>query len=117
MDRLLNVTTAISIVLLVMVLFSVRRAHIRPEYSVTWLIAAGGMLVLSRVHGLLDLLRKAIGLPDSPLALFLIGSSVFIILSFRFSVIVSRLRDNNIALAQRLAILEYRLQSLEENEE
>lgn len=117
MDRLLNVTTAVSVVLLVLVLVSVRRAHIRPEYSVTWLIAAGAMLVLSRVHGLLDLLRRLIGLPDSPLALFLIGSSVFLIMFFRFSVIVSGLRDNNIALAQRLAILEYRLQSLEENEE
>jgi hypothetical protein len=32
---------------------------------------------------------------------------------FRFSVIVSSLRDDNIALAQRLAILEFRLKSVE----
>ena len=48
MDHLVNVTTGLSIVLLVVVLISVRRAHIRVEYSVSWLIAASAMLVLSR---------------------------------------------------------------------
>jgi hypothetical protein len=116
MDRLLTVTSAISIVLLVTVLFSVRRAHIRAEYSMTWLFASFAMLVLSRSRGLLDYLRRAAGLPDTPLALFLIISAFFLIMFFRFSMIVSRLRDNNIALAQRLAILEYRLQSLNGHE-
>jgi len=113
MDRLLNVTTGISIVLLILVLLSVRREHIRVEYSITWLVAAGAMLILSRVRPLLDGVRGLTGLPDSPLALFLIGSGVCLIMFFRFSVIVSSLRDDNIALAQRLAILEFRLRSLE----
>src|ERR1700730_3428135 len=112
MDRLLNVTTGLSIVLLIMVLISVRRAHIRVEYSVSWLVAAGVMLVLSRARPLLDAVRDLLGIPDSPLALFLLGSGVFMIMFFRFSVIVSHLRDDNIALAQRLAILEFHLQSL-----
>jgi len=113
MDRLLNVTTGLSIVLLILVLLSVRREHIRVEYSISWLGAALAMLILSRARPLLDAVRRLIGLPDSPLALFLVGSSVLLIMFFRFSVIVSGLRDNNIALAQRLAILEFRLQSLE----
>ena len=66
MDRLLNVTTALSLVLIVIVLISVRRAHIRVEYSVTWLVAAAAMLVLSRARPLLAAVRNAIGLPDSP---------------------------------------------------
>jgi hypothetical protein len=36
---------------------------------------------------------------------------------FRFSVIVSHLRDDNIALAQRVAILEYRIRGMENHEE
>ena len=40
MDRLLNVTTAVSVILLLMVLVSIRRAHIRVEYSMSWLFAA-----------------------------------------------------------------------------
>jgi hypothetical protein len=116
MDRLLNVTTVLSIILLIMVLVSVRRAHIRVEYSVTWLLAAGAMLVLSRARPALDFIRRMTGLPDTPLTLFLLAAGVFLILFFRFSVIISHLRDDNIALAQRVAILEYHLQSLRNHE-
>jgi hypothetical protein len=116
MDRLLNVTTGLSVILLVMVLVSVRRAHIRVEYSVSWLLAAAAMLILSRAHLLLNAVRNLIGLPDSPLTLFLLAGGVFLIMFFRFSVIVSHLRDNNVALAQRVAILEYHLQNLRNHE-
>jgi hypothetical protein len=116
MDRLLNVTAGLSIVLIVMVLISVRRAHIRVEYSITWLVASVVILVLSRVRPLLDAIRNAIGLPDSPLALFLVGSSGVLIMLFRFSVMISHLRDDNIALAQRVAILEYHIKSLAADE-
>ena len=117
MGHLLNATTGLSIIILVMVLVSVRRQHIRVEYSISWIAAAVAMLVLSRVRPFLNALRAAAGLPDSPLALFLLGASVFIIMFFRFSVIVSSLRDNNIALAQRVAILECRLKRPEGEEE
>ena len=112
MDRLLNVTTVLSAILFIIVLISVRRAHIRVEYSVTWLLVAGSMLVLSRMRPALEYLRKVTGLPDTPLTLFLMAAGVFLVLSFRFSVIISHLRDDNIALAQRVAILEYHVQSL-----
>jgi hypothetical protein len=116
MERLLNVTTAVSAILLVIVLISVRRAHIRVEYSVSWLLAAAVMLILSRAHGLLNAVRSLTGLPDSPLTLFLLAGTVFLIMFFRFSVITSHLRDDNIALAQRVAILEYHLQNLRDHE-
>ena len=35
---------------------------------------------------------------------------------FRTSIIISHLRDDNIALAQRVAILEYHLQKLRDHE-
>ena len=116
MDHLLNVTTGLSVVLIVMVLISVRRAHIRVEYSISWLIAASAMLVLSRARPLLDAVRRLIELPDTPLTLFLLGGGVLVIMFFRFSVIISHLRDDNIALAQRVAILEYHLQSFKNHE-
>ena len=116
MDRLLDVTTGLSVVLLIVVLVSVRRAHIRIEYSISWLVAAGAMLVLSRARPVLDAVRRLIGLPDTPLTLFLLGGGVFLIMFFRFSVIISHLRDDNIALAQRVAILEYHLRSFKNRE-
>ena len=116
MDRLLNVTTVLSIVLLIVVLVSVRRAHIRVEYSLSWLLAAGFMLVLSRARPVLDYVTRNFGIPDTPLTLFLAAGSVFLIMFFRFSVIISHLRDDNIALAQRVAILEYHIRGLERHE-
>src|SRR5579885_573637 len=112
MDRLLNVTTVLSVFLLIMVLVSVRRAHIRPEYSISWLLAAAAMLILSRARPVLDYITRNTGIPDTPLTLFLIAGSVFLIMFFRFSVIISHLRDDNIALAQRVAILEYHIRSI-----
>lgn len=116
MDRLLNVMTILSLVLLAMVLVSVRRAHIRVEYSVSWLLASVVMLVLSRTRPLLDWVTRLTGMPDAPLTLFLLTGAVFLIMFFRFSVIISHLRDDNIALAQRVAILEYHIHTLRNHE-
>ena len=116
MQSLLNVTTVLSIVLIVFILMSLRRAHIRVEYSVSWLLAATAMLLLSRARPVLDFITRRAGIPDTPLTLFLIAGSVFLVMFFRFSVIISHLRDDNIALAQRVAILEYHIQSLKSDE-
>ncbi len=114
MDRLLNVMTGASLLLILLVLASVRRAHIRVEYSVSWLLAGIVLLVLSLSHSFAQATADYLGIGDAPVALLLIIGSIFLIMFFRFSVIISRLRDNNIALAQRVAILEYHIQSLTE---
>ena len=48
MDRLFDVVTVFSLVLIVWVLSSVRRSHIRVEYSVSWLLAGTVLLVLAQ---------------------------------------------------------------------
>jgi len=111
MDRLLNVMTATSLLLIVLVLATLRRAHIRVEYSVSWLIAAVALLIVSRSHALLDATAGFLGISYPPLALLLIIGCVFLLMFYRFSIIISKLRDDNIALAQRLAILEYHLRT------
>ena len=115
MDRLLNVITVFSLMLIGLVLLSVRRAHIRVEYSVSWLIAAVALLVLSRWPGLETWITAQVGERDAPLALLSVAGAVFLVVLYRFSLIISRLKDSNIALTQRLAILEYRLTSLDQS--
>jgi hypothetical protein len=112
MDRLLNFTTGMSVLLIVLVLASVRRAHIRVEYSVSWLVASVAILVLSRSRKLLEAAAAQLGVADPPMALILLAGCVFVIIFYRFSIIISKLKDDNIALAQRVAILEYHLQSI-----
>jgi hypothetical protein len=113
MDRLLNVTTILSLVLMAVVLLSVRRAHIRVEFSVSWLVAATVMLILSRSQLLLQRVGSLLGIGDAPMALVMIVFCVFLAVFYRFSLIISDLKDTNIAITQRLAIVEYELKSLD----
>ena len=114
MDRLLNVITVFSALLIGLVLGSVRRAHIRAEYSVSWLLAATFLLILSRLRTLQNWLGSALGLKDATLALLVVSGAVFLVVLYRFSLIISNLKDSNIALMQRVAILEFHLTNLDE---
>jgi hypothetical protein len=113
MDRLLNVIAIFSLLLVGLVLVSVRRAHIRVEYSVSWLVAGGILFLLSRWRSFDEMLAQALGAGDVALALLMASGAVFLVVLYRLSLRISGLKDSNIKLAQRVAILEYRLESLE----
>jgi len=117
MDRLLNVMTVLSIVLILLVLRSLRRAHIRVEYSVSWLGAAATLLVVSRSSGALQWLGGVLGIEDAALALMFVVGCLFLVVLYRFSIVISNLKDSNISLTQRVAILEFHLRSLNEKQE
>ena len=114
MDRLLNVIAVFSLILIALVLSSVRREHIRVEYSVSWLLAAAALLVLSRWRSLVQQLANALGTSDVAMALVITSGAVFVMVVYRLSLRISGLKDANIKLAQHVAILEYRLESLGE---
>jgi hypothetical protein len=114
MDRLLSIIAGFSLILIAVVLFNIRRAHIRVEYSVSWLGAALVLLALSMSPWLLGHVAHLIGLNDLPVSLLLIVGALFLVVFFRFSVVMSDLKDANIALTQKVAILEYQLNALHE---
>lgn len=116
MRHLNHVMIGFSVLLLVWVLASVRRAHIRVEYAVSWLAAALVLLVIFEWPAGQRWLADAIGLEDPPLALLMIVGAVFLVVLFRLSMIISRLKDSNIATMQRVAILEFRLAAIEKNQ-
>ena len=112
MDRLLGVMTAASLLLIGLVLASVRREHIRVEYSISWLVAGLALLVLSLWKSLDQRIALALKIPDLAVTLLTICGVVFLGVLFAFSLRLSQLKDSGIKLAQRVAILEYRLESL-----
>ncbi len=116
MERLLDAMTILSLVLMVVILFSVRRSHIRVEYSVSWLAAAFILLALSRSPWILNWIAEQLGLTYPPLALMILVFCVFVVVIYRFSVVISDLKDANIAMAQRLAIVEFQLQNRNEDQ-
>ena len=118
MEPLLNAITIVSLAVIVLVLLSLRRAHIRVEYSISWLGAALTLLVLSRWRNLLDRVMGWLGLGNDPAsALVLLIVCLLFIVSYRFSIVISRLKDANIALAQKVAMLEFRVRALDEEQQ
>jgi hypothetical protein len=114
MDRMLAIMAVFSLVLILLVLVSVRRAHIRVEYSVSWLVAGLILLALSQSRNFLSRLTAFMEVSDAALAILTVSGGVFLIVLYRFSILISNLKDQNIALVQRLSILEFRLESLNE---
>ena len=114
MDRLMTIVTFLSGALILLVLVQLRRAHIRVEYSVSWLTAGITMLALSLAKPVVDWLAGHMGISQPPLAILFIAFSVFLLVFYRFTVIISQLKDANIALAQRVAILQFQVESLHE---
>ena len=99
------------------ILDSLRRSHIRVEYSVSWLAAAVVIFTLSLWQSGLVALGRLLGINYPPAALASITICVFLVVLYRLSMIVSELKDNNIALAQKVATLEYHLHRLEDQRE
>jgi hypothetical protein len=114
MDPLFDIVAIFSLVLIVWVLSSVRRAHIRVEYSVSWLLAGAVLLVLSRWRTLDGWIAAGLGISDSFIALAMIAGAAFLVVLYRLSLRISGLKDSSITLAQQVAILEFRLEALNE---
>jgi hypothetical protein len=113
MDRLLNVIAGMSVLLLIGVLISVRRAHIRVEYSVSWMGAAVLVLALSRWRAVQEWLATAMGFQNPTYAVLTVAGAIFLVVLYRSSLVMSELRDSNIALTQKLAMLEFRIDSMQ----
>ena len=105
---------ALSAGLILAVLRGVRQAHIRVEYSVAWLLAGVLLLALSLSGSALRWAGTLLGSSDPTAALLVVCGGIFVVVLYRSSLRISGLKDANIALAQRVAILEYRLESLDE---
>ncbi|HYP07929.1 MAG TPA: DUF2304 domain-containing protein [Bryobacteraceae bacterium] len=114
MDRMLMVLGGFSAVLVIWVLASVRREHIRVEYSVSWLVAATVLVIVSFNRRLVEWMAEALQIQYPPLVVIVLMLGVFLVVLYRVSLRISELKDNNIALAQKLAILEYRQKSIHE---
>ena len=114
MDRLFDMVAVFSVVLIVWVLSSVRRAHIRVEYSVSWLLAGAVLLVLALWRTLDDQIAAALGISNSFIALAIFAGAAFLVVLYRLSLRISGLKDSSITLAQQVAILEFKLKALNE---
>jgi len=100
---------ALAIVISITIFELVRRRHLMERYAILWLLAGVTVLVLALWKGLLSTLAHAVGIYYTPSALFAVTFVFVLVMLVHFSIIVSRLSDQNTILAQRLALLQQRL--------
>jgi hypothetical protein len=98
-----------SVLLLLVILELVRSRRLRERYALLWLLTAVVLLVLSAWRGLLGTLADAVGIYYPPSALFVLGSLFILGVLLHYSTVISRLSDQNTILAQRLALMEAKL--------
>jgi hypothetical protein len=111
MDARIQIVAIVSATaLLVTLLELVRRRRLLERYALLWLFSSLVLLGLSMWRGLLEEIAGAIGVAYPPNALFLIAFGFVLVLLLHFSLAVSRLSDQAKVLAQRLALLEERIQ-------
>jgi hypothetical protein len=109
------IAIAISGGLLLLILELVRRKRLMERYALLWLFSTVLLLVLSVWSGLLTSLASALGISYPPSALFAVAFGVVLVLLIHFSLAVSRLSDQNKVLAQRMGILQRRVQEQDEH--
>src|SRR5207248_2487407 len=95
-------------------LVSLRREHIRSEYSVSWLLVGVILTLIALSPSQVDGIARGLDL-DPRLLFLVVGGALISGLVFEISHVVSKLRDENVMLAQRIAILEYQLRRTEQS--
>jgi hypothetical protein len=99
-----------SVLMILVVLELVRGRRLKERYAILWLVTGVVLLVLSAWRGGLNTLAGWLGVTSYPPAvLFAVGTLFILLVLLHYSTVISRLEDENVEIAQRIAILEERL--------
>jgi len=90
-----------------------RRKRLMERYALLWLFASAVLLALALWKGLLTTLAHAIGIYYPPSALFVFAFGFILVMLLHFSLVISRLADQNKVLAQKLSLMQQRVERLE----
>ena len=102
-----------SILLVLVVLELIRKRRLRERYALLWLATGIVLLVLSLWRSGLNTIAGWLGVSGYPPAILFAAATLFIIVVLlHYSTVLSELHDRNVLLAQRLALLEQRVQEL-----
>ncbi len=109
-DRIQAVSIVAALGILFVILELVRRRRLMERYALLWLGSGLVLLGLAIWRDALTRLAHALGIFYPPNALFLIAFGFVLFLLLHFSLAVSKLSDQTKVLAQKLALLEERVE-------
>ncbi len=97
----------------IFVLELVRRRRLKEEYSLLWLATAVVLIILSLSRPLLDTLASAVGIIYPPSALFLVAMIFVLFILLHYSIVLTRLTQENKENAQQLALLRWQMEQMQ----
>jgi hypothetical protein len=99
-----------SLLLILVVLELVRGRRLKERYALLWLATGLVLLVLSAWRGGLNTIAGWVGVTSYPPAVLFAVATLFILLVLlHYSTVISKRTDENVDLAQRVALLEERV--------
>ena len=115
--RVTIVGVVASLLLILVVLELIRGRRLKERYALLWLATGVALLVLSAWRGGLNTIAGWLGVTGYPPAVLFAVATLFIFLVLlHYSTVLSKLTDENVELAQRLALLEERVGRLASSE-
>lgn len=111
------VALTFGILLLLLIIDLVRRRKLREEYSWLWLMTGAIILLLTLWFDLLKWVTHLVGAVTPSSTIFLFAFLFLILISLHFSVVISKLTNQNKELAQRYALLELELREIQKGGE
>jgi hypothetical protein len=108
----ISVAASIACVILLLIVFElIRSRRLRERYALLWLLTGVVLLVLSAWRAGLNTIAQWVGVQTYPPAiLFAVASLFILVVLLHYSTVISKLSDQNSLLAQRIALLEEKLE-------
>jgi len=105
-----SIVASIASLLLLLIVFElIRSRRLRERYAILWLATGFVLLVLSAWREGLNTIAGWFGVTGYPPAVLFAVATLFILaVLLHYSTVISKLADQNVILAQRLALLEQR---------
>jgi len=108
--KVMIIASAASLCLLGIIFELIRRRHLRERYALVWILTGLVLLALALWRDGLNTLAGWVGVKTYPPSVFIAAILFFVlVLLLHFSIVLSRLTDQNVTLAQKLALLETEL--------
>ena len=115
--RIQLVAILASLALFLTVFELVRRRRLMERYALLWMFSTIVLLGLSVWKHLLEELAETVGIYYAPSALFAIAFGFVLIMLLHFSLVISRLAEQSKVLAQRVSLMQERIDQLEAAEQ
>lgn len=104
-----------SVVFLAVIVVLTRRKKIREQYALIWLAMSFLIIVFSIFKKLLDLIARLVGIYYAPSLLIILVIFSGMVLGIHFTVVLSKLTEDNKTLIQEIGLLKNRVEHLEKS--